>query len=339
MAPITDAPVAASSPAPSPEITQPDTPVAAEVVSTEAAEALADKPIEVWTDTERDSWLRTGKVPKVSPKPAESAPAPKENSDAEAAPAEKLASEAESAPASEPDVTQEKAPKRSAEARKQQLAEEIQDLLAQRAQLRAEVASSREPGDKKAPPAGETATTASDKEPLLEDCDSLQDFVRKHSDWTVREYERKGQQQALIAKRQERIEGARKEFPDFDQVFTEKLPVSAVMADFLFGSEIFGKLAHNLGSNPGEALRIAKLPPLAAVRELTKLELALSKPAESTVTPVAPAKRITSAPPPPAEIAGSSAPVVDEAEAALKNGDFATYKRVMNARDKAKGRG
>lgn len=140
---------------------------------------------------------------------------------------------------------------------------------------------------------------------------------------TERDAESTAQQResALIQKRQAdadmfhaRLDEVRDEMPDFDQVFTDAVPISEVAAEFLAESENGPKVAYHLAKNIGQARRIAALDPVRQAIELTRLEAKLSS--------APPAKRTTKAPRPAKPIsAAGSAGTFDPASASV--GDIA----------------
>lgn len=105
---------------------------------------------------------------------------------------------------------------------------------------------------------------------------------------------------------------------DFDEVTTEagNLPISEAMHVTIFESERGPELAYHLAQHPEEAKRIASLTPLAAARELGKLEAALpdrsAKPAAARPLPK-----------PAANVGGAHAPT----EIDLDKADMPAFKR------------
>ena len=101
--------------------------------------------------------------------------------------------------------------------------------------------------------------------------------------------------------------GAEK-FKDFAEVVTKRPDqggpaITPAMADAINSSDLSHELAYHLGKNVAESRRIAALPPMAAARELGKLEAKLTAP---TVKP-----RIqTNAPAPIRPIAGDGATAI-----------------------------
>lgn len=74
------------------------------------------------------------------------------------------------------------------------------------------------------------------------------------------------------ARYDERIAAFSKTVEDFDDVVTDRTPVSEGMADFLLDSDEAGALMYYLGNNPDEARKLYYMSPAKAGRELQKLE-------------------------------------------------------------------
>jgi hypothetical protein len=120
-----------------------------------------------------------------------------------------------------------------------------------------------------------------------------------------------------------RVEAA-KELPalaDFDDVMLKaaKLPISEAMHASIFDSDRGPELAYHLASHPEEATRIAKLAPLAAARELGKIEASLGAAVKTSAKPAA-----KPLPKPPAQAGGSHAPSeIDLSDDKLSPAQFA----------------
>ena len=110
-----------------------------------------------------------------------------------------------------------------------------------------------------------------------------------------------------VAKSHGLFEAGENAFEDFAEVAgADSLKISDAMTDALLESEEGHKVLYHLGQNPEEAERIYKMSPVAQVRELTKLEAKISKPAAST-------KKTTSASEPIKPVKAGGAPrQVDE---------------------------
>ena len=127
---------------------------------------------------------------------------------------------------------------------------------------------------------------------------------------------RREAQDALKAERQHEkaqaqqstFKGRESEFakatPDYQAlVYDPRTPISPTMAEVIAESEVGPQLAYHLAKNREVAASIYSLPPVAAARELGRLEARLNQP-----PPEAP--RVTSAPPPTPKIE-ASAPEVE----------------------------
>jgi chorismate mutase len=292
-------------------------------------------PIEKWDSTQRSEWLRTGSTPEVkppeAPKPEESAPST-ESSDAAEETAEAIA------PAPEPGEIKEPASpqKKGAETRKQQLHAEIQELLNERARLRAEAAAAK-PDENKADP-----SPASTDKPKAEAFTSWDEYQEALTDWKVEQKltaretaaaEKRAQAEAATAaeKQQQQITAARAKHADFDQVVLDpSLTITPHMYQALQQLPDGAEVAYQLGKQRAEAERIAALPPLQQVLEIGRFTARL------TPASAPPPKTVTSASKPPTELSAKATAPGDEAVAAVRDGDFTRYRREMNARETRK---
>ena len=103
------------------------------------------------------------------------------------------------------------------------------------------------------------------------------------------------QQQAILDSYKDREEEARDRYEDFEQVaYNPNLPVTDVMAQAIQASDLGPEVIYWLGSNPKEASRIARLPPVMQAKEIGKIE------AKMASDP--PTKRTSSAPAPLAPV-------------------------------------
>jgi hypothetical protein len=103
--------------------------------------------------------------------------------------------------------------------------------------------------------------------------------------------EEERQQAAVLEAYQDREEEARSKYDDFEQVaYNPNLPVTDYMAQVIQASDIGPEVIYHLGSNPKEAHRIAKLPPILQAREIGRIEakLAADPPTKRTSTAPAP---------------------------------------------------
>jgi hypothetical protein len=100
----------------------------------------------------------------------------------------------------------------------------------------------------------------------------------------------------------ERANKAREAHPDFDTVVDQDLPVSKAMMESIIDSELGAEIAYHLGKNPAEAHRISLLSPLAAAREIGKLEAKLTPAEKPTI------EEPSKAPKPATPVKGTSTP-------------------------------
>lgn len=100
------------------------------------------------------------------------------------------------------------------------------------------------------------------------------------------------QREQLLESYTEREEEAREKYADFEQVaYNPKVPITSVMAEAIQASDVGPDIAYHLGSNPKDAARIAKLPPLLQAKEIGRIEakLAAEPPVAQKKTTAAPA--------------------------------------------------
>ena len=162
--------------------------------------------------------------------------------------------------------------------------------------------------------------------------DAIRRF-REESATTERQRQQQQVEQVIAQDWTKRVEKAAEKYPDFQEValdddlpIKQGSPVDLFILDSAAGTDIL----YHLGSNPEELDRINKLHPLAQVRELTKLELKLTDKAAP------PAKKVTQAPRPPHQTAGTGTVTKDAVQKATEEGDFDSYMREQNARDLAR---
>lgn len=90
---------------------------------------------------------------------------------------------------------------------------------------------------------------------------------------------------------------------DYDSVVRNpRLSITSQMAEAIKDSDDGPALAYHLGKNPEIAEKIAQLPPIAAARELGKIEARLAHEREQ-----AKPEKVSKAPPPPPKVEGSDA--------------------------------
>jgi hypothetical protein len=117
---------------------------------------------------------------------------------------------------------------------------------------------------------------------------------------------RRAQEQASESRRavfDAKLDAARDRITDLDQAIGEflRLPLSEVAADLITESDKSAEIAYFLAKNPGDAERIAALPPHKQGAEIARIEARVS---------VATPRRTTAAPPPVPMVGASTAPSV-----------------------------
>ena len=108
-----------------------------------------------------------------------------------------------------------------------------------------------------------------------------------------------------------KVEEFKAKTPDFeDTVRNPDLRISKVMYEAMRETEVGPQIAYHLGKNPQEAARIAGLSPIAAIKEIGKLEAKFSKEPAPTVQ----TKTISDAPEPPSIVQGTANGQKDESK-------------------------
>ena len=136
--------------------------------------------------------------------------------------------------------------------------------------------------------------------PAPDDFESAQQYAEALAEQKARELlaqrEAAAQQAALLDSYKDLEEEARDRYEDFEQVaYNPNLPVTDVMAQAIQASDIGPEVIYWLGSNPKEAGRISKLPPVLQAKEIGKIEVNLTTnpPVKKTSTAPAPLAPVT----------------------------------------------
>jgi hypothetical protein len=295
---------------------------------------------------ERKDWLLKGTpMPKDT---AEPAPAKKPS---EPAKAEPIAPAADTGSLEEP---------------KGRAGQRIQELLGERAELRARLAALEKkpvgkpaesaPAKPAAAAAAAPASASGEPQPpdptkwtgTWEELEAAKiAYLRDLTKWELGKADREkaaATQQTEVSELQRaykvRADGflaADPEYADAQEIIGKFVTAKGV-SELILESEVGPEIVMHLYKLPNEEQqRVAKLSPLALAREITRIEAKLSKGGgepPAAAIPTTPITRKTSAAKAPAtELSGAKAASnVDEAEQALANGDIGTYIRVMNAR-------
>jgi hypothetical protein len=121
-------------------------------------------------------------------------------------------------------------------------------------------------------------------------------LAREQRKWEREQAQRLEMAQAQKAAAPPSEESARDKYDDFEQVaYNPNLSVTETMAQSIQASDIGPDVLYWLGSNPKEADRIARLPPILQAKEIGKLEagMASSPPVKKTSTAPAPIAPVT----------------------------------------------
>lgn len=157
-----------------------------------------------------------------------------------------------------------------------------------------------------------------EKTPDQKAADYIDGIVEKRL--AAREAQR--QQETAHAEFQRRQTAARAVHPDYDEVLlASDAPVSAAVEEALLTSEHGPAIMYQLAKRPDELARISALPPLAAAREIGRLEAQAS----STAAPKA-SKSAVRPPAPPTSVNGKSSSTRN-----LDDLPIAEYKRAMRS--------
>lgn len=225
-------------------------------------------------ETQRNAEL-SGKVPDTKPKEKSSEAAGDENK-----PDDK---EAKTAPNSEAENKQEQTEGEDGEEKpkaKGGFQRKIDKLTRERYQLEGRLQElERQLVGKPAEQPAKEVTPANDGKPKLEQFENLEDYTEALVDWKTEQRAQRAQAESWA----EKSDAARDKYEDFDDVLANReLKLSAAMQAVIFDSPHGADLAYELGKNPREAERIYKLSPVAAARELLKIEAKFTEPQKPT---------------------------------------------------------
>ena len=97
-----------------------------------------------------------------------------------------------------------------------------------------------------------------------------------------------------------KLEAARERIPDLDDSIRKfaELPVTSEAAEIIAESEKAAEIAHWMGRNPEQAVKISRMSPAMQGRAIAQIESRVS----------VPPKKQTAAPPPPAKLKPATAP-------------------------------
>jgi len=280
---------------------------------------------------EYTAWRATGELP-------EKTETPPVTEDGARKTAETPDPKTETAPDSEPDDNQEtgesetdETPRKKRDSKDRKISYLERELTAARERL-AQQPAAVEPGLKPTEPAP--------GKPKLEDFQTLEEYQESLTDWKLDQREKtRAEAEAKhardVAEREafetwaKREKAAKKAHEDYEDVMeATTIPdgpgVQAARLAML-ESESGAEILYHLAKQPAELKRIAALSPVSAVREIGKLEAALTK---SSSAPENGTPRITGAPKPPPPTGRPSKTSSDTPEEAAKRGDFRAYAKL-----------
>ena len=324
------------------------------------------------SDSERQTWRMTGTLPNLSDAPDSSDA--QTSTDAASSPAQPVA-QAASTDASAPPASESGTPKKAnAETRKAELAAEIQALLKQRDQLRADVASPapRPSASPDVPAASSPAPQSRTLQSVIASPDlsrpplSDTEFFTEFQDATVADYTRYVTRDELMRARrddeaQRQVETSVSRFRSkmdavvkVDPKLMDRLPASldvhplelmpagqqpgplnyALQEILDADAPVAAKLLAHLIDHPEIVNTIQRGSARMAIRTIAQIEARLES---SPVPPAAPAATpVSLAPPPPTTLGTKPAQPADEIADAIKSGDVARYRELMNRKDMAR---
>lgn len=160
-----------------------------------------------------------------------------------------------------------------------------------------------------------------DGKPDPEHFESHSDYVEALTDWKIEMREKAAQQKAQKSQIEteqanaykihaERVKSFADKTEDFQEVLesVDDVPVSVTVQECILSSENGPALMYELAKNRAEYERICKLPPIAAARELGKIEFKIAS--NSSEEKKQEPKKLTNAPKPIAPVGSKSASVL-----------------------------
>jgi hypothetical protein len=303
------------------------------------------------TETQDAHWRMTGELPEKATKEA-----PKPKADEKETPAEAKTAE-EPGTAAKLESERKKKPTEMGYGELRSRVKELEEKLAASSTAPKESAPVEEP----TPNAEKVRTKptqddkAKDGTPKYKSWEEFnEDLIDWHAEKKFLEYrknEDKAREESRIAAAEKvildswngRVTKASEKYPDFAEVALDKdngpgsiIGPGSVVDAWILDSEFGADILYHFGKNRSDLERYAKLSPLAAARELTRLEAKLS--GEPAKTPPAeeieePEPKTTKTPPPAREVGGRGSAPVDEVRKAVDDDDTGAYMEAMNRRD------
>lgn len=120
------------------------------------------------------------------------------------------------------------------------------------------------------------------------------------------------------------VEIAQDKYDDFDDVvYSNSTHITPAMAEAIMDSDVGTEVAYFLGKNPEVARRIASLSPLAAAKEIGKIEAKLDDPKEANV-------KVSSAPAPIKPVSATKTSFKKD-PSQMSDAEFNAYRRAQMA--------
>jgi hypothetical protein len=218
------------------------------------------------------------------------------------------------------DDAKDKPKKKSGSQRRKERAERAEAEVARLQRLVEDMALKGAGGQKPEPvETPKAANPADDAEPIPDDFETHQEYVRALTKWTVNQSDKEKEQKAAKAKLEaeqsqrlnahyERVNAFAEKTADYEEVIESvgDMSLSVSIQDLLIASENGPELLYELAKNRTEFERINKLGPLAAAREIGRFEARFIKASED---PKPEPKKTTQAPKPIAPVGGKSGKV------------------------------
>lgn len=272
-------------------------------------------------------WRETGEVPKVEEIQSDATETPRAETEPESDPEEQQ----------EQTDSEDKPKGKGLQKRFDKLTKKIHELEAKLAEKPASgKADVVNPESAKTPEGKPVAPKLEDFADWNEYKSAENEYLDKLTDWKIDQREKaskaKAQQDETADQWSKRTAQAKATLKDFDEVMQDAdIPISPAMQQAIVESELGPQLAYHLAKNPADAERIAKLSPIAAARELGKLEASLT--AESAPKPQ---PKLSRAPDPITPVSKSSkttGPSIHDPETAS---DYQKWKAAREAQLKRK---
>ena len=173
-------------------------------------------------------------------------------------------------------------------------------------------------------------------EPRQENFDDYQKYLDAKMDYKVSQAkaiwdrdqankEADRNRQSKMASMEDKIRSGFEKYSDFEEVvFDPSAPITQMVAEILAESEMPAEVAYYLGKNKAEGLKIARMTPIQAAREITRIEDRIK------ATPVPPQPKIPGAPPPIRPLGSSN--IVERDPAKMSQKEFEKWRQEQGAR-------